>query len=119
MRTGRDITESQIIGSRIREVRVKKGMSQAELAAKANISLPHISDLELGKSRMMLASFVRITEALQASADSLLRPDIPEMKNLSQSEFADILDDCTPAKIDSILKIVKELKTTMHKKNEY
>lgn len=62
MRTGRDITESQIIGSRIREVRVKKGMSQAELAAKANISLPHISDLELGKSRMMLASFVRITD---------------------------------------------------------
>jgi len=116
---GRDITESQIIGSRIREVRVKKGMSQAELAAKANISLPHISDLELGKSRMMLASFVRITEALQVSADSLLRPDIPEVKNLYQSEFADILDDCTPAEIDSILKIVKELKTTMHNKAEY
>ena len=117
--TGRDITESQIIGSRIREVRVKKSMSQAELAAKANISLPHISDLELGKSRMMLASFVRITEALKVSADSLLRPDIPEVKNLYQSEFADILDDCTPAEIDSILKIVKELKTTMHKKAEY
>ena len=94
-------------------------MSQAELAAKANISLPHISDLELGKSRMMLASFVRITEALQVSADSLLRPDIPEVKNLYQSEFADILDDCTPAEIDSILKIVKELKTTMHNKAEY
>ncbi|WP_294852274.1 helix-turn-helix domain-containing protein [uncultured Oscillibacter sp.] len=117
--TGRDITESQIIGSRIREVRVKKGMSQAELAVKANISLPHISDIELGKSRMMLASFVRITEALQVSADSLLRPDIPEVKNLYQSEFADILYDCTPAEIDSILKIVKELKATMHKKEEY
>lgn len=117
--TGRDKTESQIIGSRIREVRVKKGMSQAELAVEANISLPHISDIELGKSRMMLASFVRITEALQVSADSLLRPDIPEVKNLYQSEFADILYDCTPAEIDSILKIVKELKATMHKKEEY
>ena len=116
--TGRDKTESQIIGSRIREVRVKKGMSQAELAVEANISLPHISDIELGKSRMMLASFVRITEALQVSADSLLRPDIPEVKNLYQSEFADILYDCTPAEIDSILKIVKELKATMHKKEE-
>ena len=117
--TGRDKTESQIIGSRIREVRVKKGMSQAELAVEANISLPHISDIELGKSRMMLASFVRITEALQVSADSLLRPDIPEVKNLYQSEFAYILYDCTPAEIDSILKIVKELKATMHKKEEY
>jgi len=32
--TGRIITESQIIGSRIREVRVKKAMSQAELAVR-------------------------------------------------------------------------------------
>ncbi|HBG42623.1 MAG: helix-turn-helix domain-containing protein [Bacilli bacterium] len=117
--TGRDIMESQIIGSRIREVRIKKGMSQAELAVKANISLPHISDIELGKTRMMLASFVRLTEALQVSADSLLRTDIPEVKGLYQNEFAEILSDCTPAEIDSILKIVKELKSTMHKKEEY
>ncbi len=116
---GRDIMESQIIGSRIREVRIKKGMSQAELAVKANISLPHISDIELGKTRMMLASFVRLTEALQVSADSLLRTDIPEVKGLYQNEFAEILSDCTPAEIDSILKIVKELKSTMHKKEEY
>lgn len=117
--TGRDIMESQIIGSRIREVRIKKGMSQAELAVKANISLPHISDIELGKTRMMLASFVRLTEALPVSADSLLRTDIPEVKGLYQNEFAEILSDCTPAEIDSILKIVKELKSTMHKKEEY
>ncbi len=115
----RDTTDSQIIGSRIREVRIKKGMSQAELAAKANISLPHISDIELGKSNMMLSSFIRISEALQVSADSLLRPDIPEVKNLYQSEFSEVLADCTPAEIDSLLKIVKELKLTMHKKEEY
>ena len=36
-------TESQLIGSRIREARVKRRMSQAELADKAGISLPQIS----------------------------------------------------------------------------
>ena len=56
---GRDTTESQVIGSRIREARIKNGMSQAELAVKSNISLPHISDMELGKSNMMLTSFIR------------------------------------------------------------
>jgi len=116
---GQDQTQSQMIGSRIREVRLKKGMSQAELAAKANISLPHISDIELGKSKMMLHSFVRITEALQVSADLLLRPDIPEVKYLYQNEFAEILADCSPTEIDSILKIVKELKTTLHSREEY
>lgn len=68
---------------------------------------------------MMLASFVRIIEALQVSADSILRPDVPEVRNLYQHEFSEILSDCTPKEIDSIFKIVRELKTTMHKKSEY
>jgi transcriptional regulator with XRE-family HTH domain len=59
---GRDTTESQAIGSRIREARIKNGMSQAELAVKSSISLPHISDIELGKSNMMLPSFIRIAK---------------------------------------------------------
>ena len=114
-----DMTDAQMIGSRIRAVRLQKNMSQADLAARANLSLPQISDIELGKSRMMLTSFVRIAEALQVSADSLLRPDVPEVKSIYQNEFADVLNDCTPAEIESILKIVKELKSTMHKKEEY
>ena len=69
---------------------------------------------------MLLATFVRITEALQVSADVLLRPDIPQVNSIYQNEFAEVLGDCTPDEIDSILKIVKELKTTLHqKKKEY
>ena len=37
------LNERQLIGSRIREARVGRRMSQADLAAKANISLPHVS----------------------------------------------------------------------------
>ena len=36
---------NQQIGERIRDARMAKKMSQQELAAKANISLPHISDI--------------------------------------------------------------------------
>ena len=72
---GRDTAESQAIGSRIRETRIKNGMSQADLAVKANISLPHISDIERGKSNMILPSFIRITEALEvAGVSPALRP---------------------------------------------
>lgn len=115
---GRDTTESQAIGSRIREARIKSGMSQAELAVKSGISLPHISDIELGKSNMMLPSFIRIAEALQVSADSLLRPNVPGVASIYESEFSELLNDCTPSQMDSILKIVRELKQTMCKKDE-
>lgn len=39
----------QKIGARIREVRIEKKMSQADLAEKAHMSLPHISEIELGR----------------------------------------------------------------------
>ena len=102
------------IGKRIREFRVKKNMSQAALADKANVSLSQISDIERGKTSMRLTTFIGIVEALQVSADVLLRPDIPEVNTLYKSEFAEVLADCTPSEIDSILKIVKEVKRSMH-----
>lgn len=102
------------IGSRIREVRIDKRMSQADLAEKAHISLPLVSEVELGKTKMRLETFIQIVEALQVSADSILRADIPEVNGMYQSEFADLLSDCTPAEIDSLLRIVRELKETMH-----
>ena len=108
------------VGSRLREVRVKNGMSQADLSVKANISLPHVSDIELGKTRMKLDTFVRIIEALQVSADVLLRPDIPQVNSIYQNEFSEVLGDCSPSEIDAILKIVKELKATLHtQKNNF
>ena len=102
------------IESRIREVRLHRDMSQADLAEKANISLPHISSIENGKSTLLLTTFIRITEALQVSADTLIRSDVPEVNNLYQSEFSEILEDCSPAEIDSIIKIVKEVKRSLH-----
>ena len=56
------LNERQLIGSRIREARVGRRMSQADLAAKANISLPHVSAIETGKTNMKLESFIRIIE---------------------------------------------------------
>ena len=95
-------------------IRVKKNMSQSDLADKANISLSQVSDIETGKSSMRLTTFIGIVEALQVSADVLLRSDIPEVNNLYKSEFAEVLEGCTPTEIDSILKIVKEVKRSMH-----
>ena len=102
------------IGKRIHEVRTQKNMTQAELADKAGISLSQVSDIETGKSSMRIGSFIGIVEALQVSADVLLRTDIPEVNNIYKSEFAELLEDCTPTEIESILKIVKEVKKSMH-----
>ena len=106
------------IGARTREVRIQQMMSQADLADKAHISLPHVSELELGKKGMKLSTFIQIAEALQTSTDRLLRPDIPEVNGIYQNEFSELLSDCTPTEIESIIRIIKELKTSMHSKKD-
>lgn len=112
--------EYEVIGMRIRTIRKQRGMSQSDLAEKARLSLPQIGAIELGKTRMLLGSFIRIAEALQVSTDSLLRPDIPQVNQLYQTEFEELLGDCSPEEIDSILKIVKEVKVaTRRTKTEY
>ena len=65
--------------------------------------------LQNGKTKMWLATFVKIVEALQVSADSILRPDVPEVNSLYQKEYAQLLADCTPSEIEAIMKISKEL----------
>ena len=108
------------VGQRIRAARLANKMSQADLAFEAHVSLPHISDIELGKKEMLLSTFFRIVEALQVSADEILRPDVPVVNRIYQKEFAELLGDCTPTEVEAILKIVRELKTTMRtNKTEY
>ena len=109
-------SDLELIGSRIKAVRTGKGMSQADLAVKASVSLPLISNIERGKTRMQLETFVKVAEALQVSADYLLRADVPEVKTIYQGEFAELLEDCSASEMETILNIVREVKASMHKK---
>ena len=106
------------IGNRIREARTKAGMSQATLAEKVGISLPHMSNIECGKKKVSAVVIIRIAETLNMSTDALLRPNVPEVRAMYSSELAETLRDCTPAEADSILKIVKQLKETMKRPPE-
>ena len=113
-----EISLYQTVGARIREERNKKGWSQSKLSEMTSISLPHISDIELGKKQMKLETFFKIAEALQVSTDILLRPDIPIVKEQYNREFSGILSDCTPMEIESIFRIIREFKNSTHSKEK-
>ena len=105
--------EYEQIGLRIRNARIEQKISQAELAAKANISLPHISSIELGKTKMLLSTFIRVIEALQVSSDSIIRANVPTVTNMYAGEIAEMFKDCTPAELESFKAIIPNLKNTM------
>lgn len=109
------LQELKEIGARIRAARQDQNMSQQELAEASNISLPHISEIELGKCKMNIITFRQITEALQVSADSILRSDVPEVKNIYKKEFSELFDDCSPQELEVLYNLVKTVKVNMRK----
>ncbi len=114
-----DVDRLKAIGERIRQVREEKGMTQADLSEKSGLSLPRISVIELGRTEMKLSSFIRIAEALQTSADSLLRLDTDQIRKENAEEFSSILDSCNPQESEAIIRIVREIQAALQKaKNE-
>ena len=76
--------DQSAIGARIREARLKKKMTQEQLAEKADIGFYYIGEIERGVKLPSLTVFVQIVEALGVTADSLLKDELtasPEFNN--------------------------------------
>ena len=69
------------VGLRIKETREAKGLTQEELAALVDLSPTHISVIERGQKVPKLDTFVAIANALDVSADSLLRDVVAQSVN--------------------------------------
>ncbi|MDB0027601.1 helix-turn-helix transcriptional regulator [Flavobacteriales bacterium] len=57
----------------LKELRLKKGLSQESLANQANIDRTYISDIEKGERNISLKIIERISESLQISLSELFK----------------------------------------------
>ncbi|RAK18874.1 helix-turn-helix protein [Anoxybacillus vitaminiphilus] len=63
----------KLIGERIRNFRKEKGLSQEELAHKANLHTTYIGQLERGEKNATLESVEKVANALEISLEDLFR----------------------------------------------
>ena len=103
------------IGKRIKSARQEKHLSQMQFAELINVSTPYLSDIENGKKQIGIEIFIRITEALNVSADWLLRASNNEVKQIQRNEFDELLSDCTAAERKSLLRIMQDVKEALFK----
>ncbi len=97
------------VGERIREARKTKKLTQNQLADEIEVSPAYISDIEMGKVNFGITTFMKITEALQISADRLLCTNIPEMEHINSTEISNILKGCDQSEVQSMIRILKEM----------
>jgi len=101
------------IGRRIRAERKKQNISQDKLAEMAGCGTTHISHIETGNTKASMRIFIAIVNALNLSADELLRNHLDKVKHILVGELAEIVEDCTDEETRIIADTAKALKTSL------
>ena len=101
------------IGRRIADLRREVGFTQGGLAEKADISVVHLSNIELGKKMPGLSTLIRIAETLNVATDWILRANTPGTYAMANEKIGELLADCTNDEMLSILRILEEVKNAM------
>lgn len=102
------------IGQRIRKFRKAGNLSQEQLAEMTGISITHLSHIETGNTKLSLAVFVAIAEALSVSTDELLYDEPNGTKRIKQ-DILDILDSCSVKEMYILNDLMKAVKISLGK----
>ena len=84
------------LGKRIRESRIKKGYTQQDLARRADIGVVYLSEIERGVKMPSLNIFIKIIDALDVSADYILRDEVSTGKEYVCMEITEKLLALSP-----------------------
>jgi transcriptional regulator with XRE-family HTH domain len=100
-----------LIGLRIKESRLQKQISQAELAERIDLSASYISHIETAKKQASLESLVRIANALEVTVDHMLNGDQTSDPAEYRIDLVQLLEGCTSYE----KRIIYEIATTVKK----
>lgn len=84
------------LGIKIRETRKRCGYTQEKLSEMAGIGTMYLGEIERGKKMPSLKIFIRILEALDVSADYILRNELDSGKAYVYDEITKKLEGLTP-----------------------
>lgn len=86
------------LGKRIKRIRGEKKISQEKLAEMIDVSIPHMSNIENGKTKFSIQVLIKLAGALDTTPDRLL---LDQLKDSNQAhdrieeEICHELSDCT------------------------
>lgn len=112
----------QRIGTHLRQLRLRHGLSQEELAERAQLHPTYISRIEAGRALPAVDVLLRLSEALDVWIEDFLYTDEERGRVRPQSAAADeavtpaqihrMIDSCTPAQLRLIKGLIEVVQQT-------
>ncbi len=103
---GGEKVDKKLIGKRIKEARLNREMTQQQLADEVDKTIVYISEIERGIKLPSLTLFVQLAQALEVSADSLLRDDLDASKTYVYHEITAKMEALTPKQRAACVEIL-------------
>ena len=103
------------IGVKVKQSRLKQGITQEQLAEAVGVGVTHISHLETGSGTVSLKVFVAIVNYLNCSADELLCKEIKTARPIVNNWLIELVKDCNQTEVKIIADTVTALKHTLKK----
>ncbi len=105
---GVEVVDYSIIGERIKQERLNRGLTQEVLAERANISASFLGQIERGERKLSLETLIHIAEVLNASLDYLVKDYMPS-ENPELDELIYILQGHSQQEIKMVTDIAKTI----------
>ena len=98
------VFDLRIIGNRLYNVRKEKGLTQAEVAEKAELSDRTYADIERGSVTMRIDSLLKICAALHITPNDVLVVD--NNLEVTEQDIANTIKGCTNNEKETALKLL-------------
>lgn len=108
---GTEVGDSRV-GAKIRERRKKAGISQEQLAEMIGVSVTAMSGMERGINFPTMENFIKIANAIGASADDLLCDVIAGSSPAKASELSERLQSLSLTKRNQIYAVIETMIAT-------
>lgn len=92
------------IGAKLYEIRRRKGLTQAEVAEKAELSDRTYADIERGHVNMRVETLLKICSALNITPNNILVTD--DNIEITEQTLIDILKDCSNNEKETALRLL-------------
>lgn len=97
-------------GRKLQELRVERGMSQAELAIRASCTTNYISRLEGGGAAPGIDLVARLAKALGVAIAELLPTDeLPEKLSVLRERARELFDELVGRKDEALIAVLTQL----------
>lgn len=108
----------KMIGVRVKEIRVIKQLSQADLAEFTDLSVSYISHIETGLKKASLESLVRISNVLGTTVDQLLNGNQVSDQKQYWNELTELIKDCNDCEKRIVYDVARATKESL-RENEW